>query len=70
MTIRLLFNCFSLALAAMAFAPASAQAAVCAKGVYRAGCAGPNGAVVARKPAATATTCRYVNGARVCKRYW
>ena len=27
-----------------------AQAVVCARGVYRAGCAGPNGAVVARRP--------------------
>ncbi|MFZ4701798.1 MAG: hypothetical protein ACOYMG_17260 [Candidatus Methylumidiphilus sp.] len=29
-----------------------AQAVVCARGVYRAGCAGPNGAVVARRPVA------------------
>jgi hypothetical protein len=28
----------------------SARAASCANGVYRAGCAGPNGAVVVRKP--------------------
>ena len=27
-----------------------ANAVVCARGVYRAGCAGPNGAVVVRKP--------------------
>ena len=27
-----------------------ANAVVCAKGVYRAGCAGPRGAVVARRP--------------------
>jgi hypothetical protein len=27
-----------------------AQAAVCARGAYRAGCAGPHGAVVARRP--------------------
>ena len=33
----------------LAFAP-SARAAVCANGVYRAGCAGPNGAAVVRKP--------------------
>lgn len=54
---------------------APAQAVVCAKGVYRAGCAGPNGAaavtrapargvVVAPPPAAAG--CRYVNGRRVC----
>jgi hypothetical protein len=29
-----------------------ASAAVCAQGVYRAGCAGPRGAVVARRPVA------------------
>ena len=29
-----------------------AQAVVCAKGVYRAGCAGPNGAVGVRRPVA------------------
>ena len=28
-----------------------ANAVVCARGVYRAGCAGPHGAVVARRPA-------------------
>ena len=32
-------------------ATADANAVTCAQGVYRAGCAGPNGAVVARKPA-------------------
>jgi hypothetical protein len=31
-------------------APLPAQAVVCARGVYRAGCAGPNGAAVVRKP--------------------
>ncbi len=31
--------------------PALAGAAVCANGVYAAGCAGPNGAVAVRKPA-------------------
>jgi len=30
-------------------APHQASAVVCANGVYRAGCAGPNGAVVVRK---------------------
>ena len=28
----------------------AANAVVCARGVYRAGCAGPRGAVVARRP--------------------
>jgi len=31
-----------------------AHAAACARGVYRAGCAGPNGAVVGRRPVAVA----------------
>lgn len=45
--------------------PAPASAVVCAKGVYRAGCAGPNGAVVVhRRPPAAG--CRWVNGRRVC----
>jgi hypothetical protein len=43
-----------LAVAAMlsvtAMMPNQAGAAVCAAGVYRAGCAGPNGAVAVRKP--------------------
>ena len=34
----------------MTFKAADANAVVCARGVYRAGCAGPNGAVVVRKP--------------------
>jgi hypothetical protein len=32
------------------FLPTEASAVVCARGVYRAGCAGPRGAVVARRP--------------------
>jgi hypothetical protein len=36
--------------ATMAFEPSDANAVVCARGVYRAGCAGPNGAVVVREP--------------------
>ncbi len=47
-------------------APSAAQAAVCAKGVYRAGCAGPNGAVTTTRKPAAAAGCRYVNGRRVC----
>jgi hypothetical protein len=43
---------------------ATASAAVCANGVYRAGCAGPRGAVVVRKPV---PVCRWVwvNGVKV-----
>jgi hypothetical protein len=47
----ILFVVAALTLAAttlVAYSPA--QAVVCAKGVYRAGCVGPNGAVVAKRP--------------------
>jgi hypothetical protein len=57
------------------------EAVVCAKGVARAGCAGPNGAVVARRPVARPVVvaparpvvvapkprCAWVNGVRVCR---
>jgi hypothetical protein len=36
--------------ATMTFEASDANAVVCARGVYRAGCAGPNGAVVVRRP--------------------
>ena len=36
--------------ATIALSATDASAAVCARGVYRAGCAGPRGAVVARRP--------------------
>jgi hypothetical protein len=42
---------FAIIIALALFAKAGpAHAVVCANGVYRAGCAGPNGAAVARKP--------------------
>ena len=41
-----------------------ANAVVCAKGVYRAGCAGPNGAAVVTKPVPR----HPVTGARVYRR--
>jgi hypothetical protein len=51
-----------------------ANAVVCARGVVRAGCAGPNGAVVARRPVVVAPAapvarpaCAIVNGVRVCR---
>ena len=44
-----------------------ANAIVCARGVYRAGCAGPNGAVVARRPVVAPVRCAIVNGVRVCR---
>jgi hypothetical protein len=34
----------------VAMSTLEANAVVCARGVYRAGCAGPRGAVVARRP--------------------
>jgi hypothetical protein len=36
--------------ATMTVKTTDANAVVCARGVYRAGCAGPNGAVVAHRP--------------------
>ena len=67
------------ALMMMAVGASSAHAVVCARGYRGAGCAGPNGAVVARRPApvvvaprsavvvAPAHGCRWVNGVRVCR---
>ena len=40
----------------LAFATQS-HAAACANGVYRAGCVGPNGAAVVRKPVKPAVSC-------------
>ena len=50
--------------ATMTVKSTDANAVVCARGVYRAGCAGPRGAVVVRRPVAR---CRWVwvNGVRV-----
>jgi hypothetical protein len=51
----------------------NANAVVCARGVVRAGCAGPNGAVAVRRPVAVAPVvrpvagCTIVNGVRVCR---
>jgi hypothetical protein len=50
----------------------SAQAAVCARGVYRAGCVGPNGAVVIHRHARHGVVCRrygIVGGVRRCILY-
>jgi hypothetical protein len=59
-----------------------AKAVVCAKGVVRAGCVGPNGAVVSRRPVvrhrvvrppvtvirpAPVRRCSIVRGVRVCR---
>jgi hypothetical protein len=50
----------------MTFETKDANAVVCARGVYRAGCAGARGAVVVRHPPVVAA-CRMVvvNGVRV-----
>jgi hypothetical protein len=68
-----------LGLAALAV-PTEANAVVCARGVVRAGCAGPNGAVVVRRSAPRAVVvrpvavrsapvgrCAIINGRRVCR---
>lgn len=62
--------------------PIEANAVVCARGVVRAGCAGPNGAVVARRPVTApryvapravvvrpgpAVRCTYAYGRRICR---
>ncbi len=55
-----------LGLGFMAALPMEANAAVCARGVYRAGCAGPRGAVVTHH-APVAARCYYRAGVRVCR---
>lgn len=51
--------------ATLSFEPTDANAVVCARGRYRAGSAGPNGAVVVRKPI-VACTQMLVNGVSCC----
>jgi hypothetical protein len=59
----------------LAALPVEANAVVCARGVYHAGCAGPRGAVVAPRGAAVvapraavvAPRCYYRAGVRVCR---
>ena len=50
--------------ATMTFESTDANAVVCADGVVRAGCAGPRGAVVVRKPVKVCKTV-VVNGVKV-----
>jgi len=50
--------------ATMTLQSGSANAVVCADGVVRAGCAGPNGAVVVRKPVKVCKTV-IVDGVKV-----
>ncbi|HKN29380.1 MAG TPA: hypothetical protein VJY34_16425 [Roseiarcus sp.] len=62
-----------LALGLLAGTVAEANAAVCARGVYRAGCAGPHGAVVTHRPYGYGAAvvrpgvhCYYRYGRRIC----
>ncbi len=57
---------------AATFAPTEANAYVCAAGVYRAGCAGPRGAVVTRRYVAPRAYVapRYVAPRRGCVWVW
>jgi hypothetical protein len=59
-TMKYLLVGLGLLAAAPAFFPSAAEAVVCARGVYRSGCAGPNGAVVRRHPAYVAPRPAYV----------
>ena len=59
---KLAVSCFLVCVEMTVFA-ADANAVVCARGVYRAGCAGPRGAVVVHRPVAG---CAHVMGRRVC----
>jgi hypothetical protein len=62
----LIVSAISVFSATMIVAASDANAVVCARGVYRAGCAGPNAAVVVRKPVpAVRCTTVLVNGAWV-----
>jgi hypothetical protein len=54
-----------LAISLLACDVPAANAAVCAAGVYRAGCVGPRGAVVVRRPAAR--HCYWRAGMRICR---
>ena len=54
--------------AAMSLETRTASAAVCADGVWRAGCVGPRGAVVVRKPAPVVVAPVVVTP--VCKTVW
>jgi hypothetical protein len=53
------------ALLLIAAIPVEANAVVCAKGVYRAGGAGPRGVVVTHRPVAAG--CHYRAGVRICR---
>lgn len=65
-SILVTFCLITVVAATTSFTPQRASAAVCAAGVYRAGCVGRNGAVVVRRPpVACAYRYIWVNGVRV-----
>jgi hypothetical protein len=75
-TVLALAFAFGAVLAADIVAPTRAEAVVCARGVYRAGCAGPRGAVVApyggyayRRPYVAPRRVYVRPGVRVYRRY-
>ena len=55
--------------ATMTFESSDATAVVCARGVYRAGCAGYRGAVVVRRPPVAACRWVWVGGVKVRRCY-
>ncbi|MCC8981883.1 hypothetical protein [Bradyrhizobium acaciae] len=55
--------------ATMTFESSDANAVVCARGVYRAGCAGYRGAVVVRRPPVAACRWVWVGGVKVRRCY-
>jgi hypothetical protein len=55
--------------ATMTFEASDANAVVCARGVYRAGCAGYRGAVVVRKPVVAGCRWVWVGGVKVRRCY-
>ena len=55
--------------ATMTVEPTDANAVVCARGVYRAGCAGYRGAVVVRRPPVAACRWVWVGGVKVRRCY-
>jgi hypothetical protein len=55
--------------AVMIFESSEASAAVCGRGPYRAGCAGPRGAVVVRKPVVAGCRWVWVGGVKVRRCY-
>lgn len=55
--------------ATMTFDSRDANAVVCARGIYRAGCAGYRGAVVVRRPPVAACRWIWVGGVKVRRCY-